>query len=62
MSENQKRRRAGGADVDRPWTAEENEAVRALTPQDAAAKTGRTIRGVWARRQNLKVNPAVAGG
>jgi hypothetical protein len=37
----------------RLWTVEEDEAVRTLPAQEAAAKTGRTVRAVYMRRANL---------
>ena len=39
----------------RPWAAEEDELVRALTPEEAAARTGRTLPAVKARRRALGV-------
>jgi len=55
MSEAQKGRTGPG----RRWTAEEDELVRTLTPQEAARRTGRTVVAVWLRRAKLRVNPAV---
>ena len=48
----QKRRRQGILNRPRPtgWTAAEDEAVRTLTPAEAAAATGRTLPAVYARR------------
>jgi hypothetical protein len=48
----QKRRREGIPNHPRPgsWTAAEDEAVRTLTPAEAAAATGRTLPAVYARR------------
>ena len=37
----------------RPWTPEEDELVRTLPPSEAAARTGRSVRGVWDRRRRL---------
>jgi hypothetical protein len=37
----------------RPWTPEEHELVRALPPGEAARRTGRRLRTVYARRYNL---------
>ncbi len=51
MSEAHRARGTGGADPGRPWTPEEDEAVRAPTPQGAARATGRTHKAVWARRK-----------
>src|SRR5262249_8361084 len=36
-----------------PWTAEEDEAVRTMTPADAVEATGRPLTAVWARRRVL---------
>src|SRR5262245_4745192 len=38
-----------------PWTAEEDEAVRTMTPAEAVKRTGRTLVAVWARRRVLKL-------
>jgi hypothetical protein len=37
----------------KPWTAEEDEAVKTMRPKEAAERTGRTLQAVWARRQAL---------
>jgi len=42
----------------RRWSAAEDELVRALTPQEAAKRTGRGVVAVWARRAKLGVNRA----
>ncbi len=57
MSEAHRDRGTGGAKPSRPWTGEEDEAVRALTPHKAARATGRTIKAVWERRKKPRVNP-----
>jgi hypothetical protein len=36
-----------------PWTGEEDELVRALSPAHTAAKTGRTLNAVYRRRHAL---------
>jgi hypothetical protein len=41
-----------------PWTEEEDELVRTLTAQEAAARTGRSVKAIWSRRHKLRVNPA----
>jgi hypothetical protein len=38
----------------RPFTSEEDEAIRKLTPAEAAAKTGRSLWVVYSRRHNLR--------
>jgi hypothetical protein len=50
--------RKGGSGRGRSWTAEEDELVRTLTPQEAAKRTGRTVKAVWSRRAKLGVNRA----
>src|SRR5262245_18902244 len=37
----------------KPWTAEEDEAVRTMRPAEAAEATGRTLVAGWARRRVL---------
>ncbi len=37
----------------RSWTAEKDEVVRILSAEEAAAKTGRTVRAVYMRRTKL---------
>jgi hypothetical protein len=37
-----------------PWTAEEDKAVRTLPPKEAAKRTGRPVRLVYSRRQQLR--------
>jgi hypothetical protein len=37
-----------------PWSAEEDELVRTLAPQEAACRTGRPVRAVYGRRQQLR--------
>jgi hypothetical protein len=44
----------------RPWTAAEDELVRALPPAEAAAQTGRTAGSVYGRRRRLKLPRAGA--
>jgi hypothetical protein len=39
----------------RPWSPEEDALVRTLRPVEAAAKTGRTLAAVYARRAVLGV-------
>jgi thiamine pyrophosphate-dependent acetolactate synthase large subunit-like protein len=39
----------------RPWTPEEDELVRSLPAQEAAARTGRALNAVYERRIDLKV-------
>jgi hypothetical protein len=39
----------------RRWTTAEDDLVRSLTPEEAAAKTGRSLRAVYARRACLGV-------
>jgi hypothetical protein len=56
MSEAQKGRGGPG----RRWSAQEDKLVRALTPQEAAKRTGRSVQAVWSRRAKLGVNRAEA--
>jgi hypothetical protein len=56
MSEAHKRRGDGGADTGRPWTSEEDTIVQTMDAQEAARRTGRTVKAVWARRRKLGVN------
>jgi NUMOD3 motif len=56
MSDSHRRRGDGGANVGRPWTAEEDSLVRSLDAQEAARRTGRSVKAVWARRRKLGVN------
>jgi hypothetical protein len=49
MSEAQKGRTGPG----RRWSADEDGLARALTPQEAARRTGRSVVAVWARRRKL---------
>jgi hypothetical protein len=51
--------RKGGPGRGRSWTAEEDELVRKLTPQEAAKRTGRSVQAVWSRRAKLGVNRAM---
>lgn len=37
----------------KPWTAEEDEAVRTLAPKEVAQRTGRTLKSVYDRRRAL---------
>jgi hypothetical protein len=39
----------------RPWTHAEDEAVRTLSPAEAAERTGRTLRAVYSRRAELQL-------
>jgi hypothetical protein len=39
----------------RPWTAEEDEGVRTLSPTEAARKCGRTVRAIYNRRAKLRL-------
>jgi hypothetical protein len=43
----------------RPWTAREDEAVRAIPPREAARQIGRPIQAVYFRRHMLRVPPLV---
>jgi hypothetical protein len=45
--------RQGGAYRTRFWTAEEDEAARTLSPQEAARVTGRSLRAVYKRKPYL---------
>jgi hypothetical protein len=38
-----------------PWTAEEDELVRALPAEEVAQRTGRSLMGVYQRRYRLGV-------
>jgi hypothetical protein len=58
MSEAHRRRGTGGANPGRPWTPEEDALVWSLDAQEAARRTGRTVKAVWARRRKLGVNRA----
>jgi hypothetical protein len=53
LSEAQRRRGTRPHNAGPPWTVEEDEAVRTLPPQEAARRTGRTLRAVYARRRQL---------
>ena len=44
-----------------PWTAEEDEALRHLPPQEAAKQTGRTLDAVFNRRSSFGLPPAWRG-
>lgn len=55
MSAAHKRRGMIPAKAGRLWTAEEDEAVRALPAEAAAAKIGRTLTAVYVRRHRLGV-------
>ena len=55
MSAAQKRRGTRPPMVGRAWTAEEDEAVRTLTPVEAALTTKRTLSAVYSRRFDLKL-------
>jgi len=48
---------AGAVGSSRRWTAEEDELVRALGAEEAAARTGRSLRAVRARRRELGAPP-----
>jgi hypothetical protein len=50
--------RPGPAGAGRRWTAEEDELVRSLSPEEAAARTGRTLLAVKARRRALRAGGA----
>jgi hypothetical protein len=41
--------------IGEPWTSEEDELLRTLRPKKAAAKTGRSMSAVTARRRKLKL-------
>jgi hypothetical protein len=43
-----------------PWTPEEDELVRALPPEEAARRTGRSPRAVYGRRNVLGLAHAAA--
>ena len=55
MSEANKRRGTIPPAAGRPWTVDEDDAVRTLSPKDAAERTGRTLTAVYSRRSVLKV-------
>jgi hypothetical protein len=54
MSEAQKGRGGPG----RRWSPAEDRFVRTLTPQEAAERTGRSVKAVWSRRAKPGVNRA----
>jgi hypothetical protein len=56
MSEAHKRRGTRPPAAGRPWTPEEDELVRALTPAEAARRTGRTLEAVYSRRAALRAS------
>jgi hypothetical protein len=55
MSEALKRQGTRPSAVGRPWTAEEDELVRALPAKEVVARTGRTLEAVYGRRVVLMV-------
>ncbi len=57
MSAAHRARGTGGASPGKPW-ADEGQAARSLTPQEAARATGGTLKAAWQRRKKLRVNPA----
>jgi hypothetical protein len=61
MSEAHKRRATRPPKAGRPWTAQEDEAVRALPAKEAARRTGRPLCSVYTRRRQLKVPDGRAG-
>jgi hypothetical protein len=62
MSESQKRRWREGPLAARLWKGEEDELVRTLPPPEAARRTGRSLRAVYARRLRLGLPDGRAEG
>jgi hypothetical protein len=62
MSESQKRRWRDGPLAARLWKAEEDELVKTLPPPQAARRTGRSLRAVYARRLRLGLPDGRAEG
>jgi hypothetical protein len=56
MSEAHRRRGTRPPAVGRLWTPEEDELARALTPAEAARRTGRTVEAVYSRRSALRAS------
>jgi hypothetical protein len=62
MSESQKRRWREGPLAARLWKAREDELVKTLSPAEAARRTGRSLRAVYARRLRLGLPDGRAEG
>jgi hypothetical protein len=62
MSESQKRRWREGPLAARLWKGEEDHLVRTLPPPEAARRTGRSLRAVYARRLRLGLPDGRAEG
>jgi NUMOD3 motif len=61
MSEAQRRRGTRPPKAGKPWTEDEDEAVRTLPGAEAAEATGRTLKAVWDRRRELELPDGRAG-
>jgi hypothetical protein len=55
MSETHRRRGSRPPSGGKPWTVEEDALVRTLPAADVVARTGRSVRAVYARRHRLEI-------